>query len=159
MTESLSHSAQKVQQALREAGMEVRIQELPASTRTAREAAAAIGCTVAEIAKSLVFSNLSTEEPLLVIASGVNRVDMERLSAQVGAPAAMADADYVREQTGFVIGGVPPIGHSREIETYIDEDLLKYDVIWAAAGTPYAVFQAKANDLVRVTGGEVIAIH
>lgn len=159
MDDSLSDSAQKVQQALTEAGLEIRIRELPASTRTAKEAAAAIGCTLAQIAKSLMFRDTSSGEPLLVIASGVNRVDEEILSSRVGGPVTIADADYVRRQTGFVIGGVPPVGHSRKIETYFDEELFDHEVIWAAAGTPHAVFRTSPHDLVRVTAGEVIAVH
>jgi prolyl-tRNA editing enzyme YbaK/EbsC (Cys-tRNA(Pro) deacylase) len=157
MAESLSRSAQRVQDALAALGFEMgRVIELPASTRTAAEAAAAIGCTVAQIAKSLIFRGAQSGEPVLVIVSGVNRVNEARLAEILGEPIAKADADFVRAQTGFVIGGVPPVGHTRPLRTFIDEDLRQYQEIWAAAGTPHAVFRLTPADLERLTGGEVI---
>ncbi|GAB4430490.1 MAG: YbaK/EbsC family protein [Anaerolineae bacterium] len=157
MAESLSRSAQRVQDALAALGFAMgQVVELPASTRTAAEAAAAIGCTVAQIAKSLIFRGVQSGEPVLVIASGVNRVNEARVAERLGEPIAKADADYVRAQTGFVIGGVPPVGHDRPLRTFIDADLLQYEEIWAAAGTPHAVFRLTPADLERLTGGEVI---
>src|SRR6266550_2598859 len=129
-----------VQSALDAAGIEARVVELAASTRTAAEAAAAIGCSVAQIAKSLVFRGRSGEA-ILVIASGTNRVDEKKLAALAGEPIAKADADFVRERTGYAIGGVPPAGHASPLRTFIDRDLLLFDLIWAAAGTPHAVFE------------------
>jgi prolyl-tRNA editing enzyme YbaK/EbsC (Cys-tRNA(Pro) deacylase) len=132
--------------------------ELPASTRTAKEAAQAIGCTVAQIVKSLIFRGSGTGKAILVLASGVNRVDEKRLGELAGEPVGKADADFVRRQTGFAIGGVPPIGHPAPIETYIDADLLQYGEIWAAAGTPRAVFRLKPQDLTKVSRGSVTSI-
>jgi len=159
MTAPLNPSAQKVQDALDAGGFAgCRVVEMPESTRTAAEAAAAIGCTVAQIAKSLVFRGAQSGAPVLVIASGTNRVDPQRLAALAGEPVEKPDADYVRERTGFVIGGVPPLGHSEPLRTFIDQDLLAFEEIWAAAGTPRAVFRLTPDDLVRMTGGEVAAI-
>jgi len=159
MSTPLNASAQKVQDALDARGYtHCRVVEMPDSTRTAAEAAAAIGCTVAQIAKSLVFRGARSGAPVLVIASGTNRVDPQRLAALIGEPVEKPDADYVRERTGFVIGGVPPLGHSEPIRTFIDRDLLAFEEIWAAAGTPRAVFRLTPDDLVSMTGGEVAAI-
>jgi prolyl-tRNA editing enzyme YbaK/EbsC (Cys-tRNA(Pro) deacylase) len=132
--------------------------ELPASTRTAQDAAAAVGCTVGQIVKSLVFRGAQTNKPLLVVASGSNRVDEARLGELAGEPIAKADAPFVRAHTGFAIGGVAPLGHPAPVETYIDTDLLQYDEIWAAAGTPSAVFALTPADLQLMTGGQVAAI-
>ncbi len=159
MSTPLNASAQKVQDALDARGYtHCRVVEMPDSTRTAAEAAAAIGCTVAQIAKSLVFRGARSGAPVLVIASGTNRVDPQRLAALIGEPVEKPDADYVRERTGFVIGGVPPLGHSEPIRTFIDRDLLAFEEIWAAAGTPRAVFRLTPDDLVSMTGGKVAAI-
>jgi prolyl-tRNA editing enzyme YbaK/EbsC (Cys-tRNA(Pro) deacylase) len=132
--------------------------ELPASTRTAQEAAQAIGCTVAQIVKSLIFRGSRTGKPILVLASGVNRVDERRLGELAGEPVGKADADFVRRQTGFAIGGVPPVGHAAPIETYIDADLLRWEEIWAAAGTPRTVFRLKPKDLAGMSPGLVTSI-
>ncbi len=159
MPESLSASAQKVQDALTARGFgTIRVVELPGTTRTAADAAAAIGCTVAQIAKSLVFKGATSGDPVLVIASGPNRVNVERIAEHLGEPIEKADADYVRARTGFVIGGVPPVGHSEALRTFIDRDLLAHGDIWAAAGTPHAVFPLTPDDLVRMTGGDVISV-
>lgn len=152
----LSASAQKVQDALSERGMSLQVVELPASTRTANEAAQAIGCSVGQIVKSLVFKAKRSGRPVLVIASGVNRVDERKIEALIGEPLGKADADFVRQQTGFVIGGVPPVGHSQPLLTYVDADLLTYSEIWAAAGTPHAVFRLTPQELQALTGGEVV---
>ena len=152
----LKPSAQKVQDALNALGLQnFTVLELPASTRSAAEAAQAVGCQVGQIAKSLVFKTKTSQRPLLVIASGINRVDVKRVGELTGGKIAKADADFVRQQTGFTIGGVPPVGHSQPLDTFIDADLLAYDHIWAAAGTPHAVFQLTPDDLVRITGGQV----
>lgn len=152
----LKPSAQKVQDALNALGLQnFTVLELPASTRSAAEAAQAVGCQVGQIAKSLVFKTKTSQRPLLVIASGINRVDVKRIGELTGRKIAKADADFVRQQTGFTIGGVPPVGHSQPLDTFIDADLLAYDHIWAAAGTPHAVFQLTPDDLVRITGGQV----
>ena len=158
MPSELRASARKVQQALQAMGLTLQVVELPASTRTSAEAAAAIGCAVGQIAKSLVFRGADSGKPILVIASGSNRVNENRLAQVVGEPIAKADADYVRAQTGFVIGGVPPVGHTNPLETYLDQDLWRHTEIWAAAGTPHAVFRLLPDDLVRMTSGRIIQV-
>jgi len=158
MAEELSSSAQKVQQALNGLGLRLQVVELPGSTRTALEAAQAVGCQVGQIVKSLVFKAKRSERPILVIASGQNRVDEKRIEALIGEPLGKADADFVRQRTGFVIGGVPPVGHLEKLETYIDQDLLQFDELWAAAGTPHAVFRLKPAELLQMTGGQVADI-
>ena len=155
---SLSSSAQKVQEAMKQLGFEYRVVELPATTRSAADAANAIGCKVEQIAKSIVFRAKSTDRPILVIASGVNRVNEKRVGELLSEPIGKADADFVRKTTGFAIGGVPPLGHLQKLEIFIDEDLLNGDKIWAAAGTPNAVFGLMPADLVKMTGGRVTSI-
>ncbi|MEN4042956.1 MAG: YbaK/EbsC family protein [Anaerolineaceae bacterium] len=159
MEDHLHASAQKVQVALAERNFSGRVVELPASTRTAQEAAAAIGCTVAQIVKSLVFRGLHSGRPILVEISGINRVAEQRLTELLGEPVEKASADFVRAQTGFSIGGVPPVGHANPILTIIDEDLFQYAEIWAAAGTPHAVFPLTPADLQRLTGGKVAVVR
>ncbi len=159
MTPSLKPSAQKVQDTLQARGFTNRVIEFPESTRTSAEAAAAVGCTVGQIAKSLIFQAKTTKQAVLVIASGINRVDEKRLALLVGEKLQKPDAEFVRQQTGFAIGGVPPLGHSQPLLTYIDEDLLQYGEIWAAAGHPNAVFQLTPGELVHMTNGQVVAIR
>lgn len=158
MADEISESVRRVQRALLANGIEAPVVELPQSTRTATDAAAAIGCRVEEIAKSLVFRRVDSGLPVLVIASGVNRVDERLVASYLNAEIAKADAKYVRSTTGFAIGGVPPLGHERPLETLIDQDLLRFDTIWAAAGTPHAVFSLKPHQLVQATGGLVIPV-
>ena len=158
MTKPLSPSAQKVQDALHTLGLSLEVVELPGSTRTAVEAAEAIGCEVGQIVKSLVFKGKRSGKPVLVIASGPNRVNEKVIEGLIGEPLGKADADFVREQTGFVIGGVPPVGHARLMETFVDSDLLQYDEIWAAAGTPHAVFRLAPPDLLKMTQGKVLSV-
>jgi prolyl-tRNA editing enzyme YbaK/EbsC (Cys-tRNA(Pro) deacylase) len=158
MAEELSSSAQKVQEALKDMGMSLSVVELPGSTRTAVEAAQAVGCQVGQIVKSLVFKTKRNRRPILVLASGQNRVDEQRLEKLIEEPLGKADADFVRQHTGFVIGGVPPVAHSEELETYIDEDLMMHQELWAAAGTPHAVFCLTPQDLVKITSGRVVRI-
>lgn len=151
-------SARRVQEALDRFGISLQVVELPDSTRTAAEAAAAIGTSVSQIAKSLIFKTASGK-PLLVIASGTNRVNESTVGDYLGEKIGKADAGFVREQTGFVIGGVPPVGHLRPVRTLIDEDLLSYDDIWAAAGTPNAVFRLTPADLLALCGEEILSIR
>jgi len=158
MSKTLSASAQRFQAALKGLGFSLQVVELPDSTRTAVEAAQAIGCQLGQIVKSLVFKAKRSERPVLVIASGTNRVNERAIEALIGEPLGKADADFVRQRTGFVIGGVPPVGHTEPLLTFVDQDLLAFDEIWAAAGTPNAVFRLTPHDLVRMTGGEVIKI-
>jgi len=155
---SLSPSAMKVQQALSVIGLQLEVIELPNSTRTSQEAAQAIGCQVGQIAKSIIFQALTSHRPVLVIASGPNRVNEKVIEGVIGEAIGKADADFVRQRTGFVIGGVPPVGHTERLETFIDQDLLLYHEIWAAAGTPHAVFCLTPDDLLRMTGGLVIKV-
>lgn len=151
----LKESARRVQTVLAERGFDLQVREFPATTRTAAEAAAAIGCSAAQIAKSLVFRAKETDRPVLAVASGTNRVDTAAVAAFLGEPVGRADADFVRTRTGFAIGGVPPVGHREAVTTLIDRDLLGYDEIWAAAGTPNAVFRLTPTDLIALTGGTV----
>ena len=155
MKPATSPSALKVQAVL---GEDFEVLEFETSTRTAAEAAAAIGCTVGQIAKSLIFRAVDSGRPVLAIASGSVRVDEARLSEILGEDIGRADAAFVREQTGYAIGGVPPVGHRSQSVILIDETLLTFDTIWAAGGTPNAVFRLKPDDLVRLTGGTVAAI-
>ena len=156
---NLSPSAYKVQQALNAYQVHLEVVELPESTRSAVEAAQAIGCQVEQIVKSLIFRSKDTSRPVMVIASGPNRVNEKKIGELFGEPIAKADAEFVRARTGFVIGGVPPAGHTESIPIYIDEDLLQYEEIWAAAGTPHAVFRLKPADLLKITSGRVIDIR
>jgi prolyl-tRNA editing enzyme YbaK/EbsC (Cys-tRNA(Pro) deacylase) len=158
MSKELSASAQKVQAILKALGFSSHVIELPDSTRTAREAAQAIGCRVEQIVKSLVFKGQHTNKPFLVVASGTNRVNEQRLSQLAGEPVGKADADFVRQRTGFLVGGVPPIGHTERLETFIDEDLLQYEELWAAAGTANAVFRLTPAELKAMTEGRVVSI-
>lgn len=158
MSEELSPSAQKVQDALRQCGVSCRVVELPGSTRTSKDAAEAVGCKVEQIAKSIVFQGKQSGKPIVVVASGSNRINEKKLRDLVSEPVKKADADFVREQTGFVIGGVPPVGHVKPLDIFIDEDLLKYDEIWAAAGTPHAVFKLPSAELAKIAGGKVVNI-
>ena len=158
MTEGPGSSAQRVQSTLRALGFDCEVVELAQTTRTAAEAAAAIGCQVGQIAKSLVFRGKQSHRPILVIASGPNRVSEANLGELVGEAAERPDADYVRQRTGFAIGGVPPVGHLETLLTFVDEDLLRYEDIWAAAGNPHTVFKLSPSNLVRMTGGQVVAV-
>ncbi len=154
----LRAAAARVQQILAENGLATQVIEFAETTRTSAEAAAQIGCSVAEIAKSLVFRAKGSNRPILVIASGANRVDEKAVAALLGEKLGKADADFVRDKTGYAIGGVAPIGHACPPVTFIDEDLLKFDAIWAAAGTPFAVFRLTPADLLRLTGGKSVKI-
>lgn len=155
---SLSASAARVAAALEARGFAFPVRELDRSTRTAAEAAAAVGCTVDQIAKSVLFRAARSGRPVLVIASGANRVDEAAVAAILGEELGRADADFVRRETGFAIGGVPPVGHERPIVTFIDEDLLTFDEVWAAAGTPFAVFRLPSAALAELTGGTVARV-
>jgi Cys-tRNA(Pro) deacylase len=150
-------TAQKVAAAAHQLGLDITIKEFEATTRTAEDAAQAIGCTVGQIVKSLVF--IVNGQPTLALVSGPNRLDEKKLAAlcSVGRKKVKrSDADAVREATGFAIGGVPPFGHPTKLPTYIDEDFWQFDLIWAAAGTPNAVFSITPDELARVTGGMVV---
>lgn len=154
----LSSSAQKIQDLLNEQGYRITVIEHAESTRTAQEAAERAGCELGQIVKSLIFKGQNTGKPILVLTSGANRVDEKRIAGYAGEPIVRADADFVRAVTGFAIGGVPPLGHAQPMETYLDEDLLQYKTIWAAAGTPNAIFELTPADLQKMTDGKAVRV-
>jgi prolyl-tRNA editing enzyme YbaK/EbsC (Cys-tRNA(Pro) deacylase) len=147
-----SPSIARVQDALRAAGLSNEVRELPDSTRSSAEAASALGCSVAQIAKSVVFRS-GSGRPVLVVASGANRVDERKVEALLGDRLLRADADYVRERTGFAIGGVAPIAHATPPHVFLDDDLFAFDRVYAAAGTPFAIFALTPAELEALTGG------
>lgn len=158
MSSNLKKSAEKVQSVLNEFRFELNVIELSDSTRTAQEAANTIGCTVSQIAKSLIFQGKTTKNPILIIASGTNRINEKAIKEYIGEKLGKADAGFVLEHTGFAIGGIPPIGHKTPITTFIDEDLMQYEEIWAAAGTPNAVFKLTPKILAEITKGNIICV-
>ena len=155
--DGLPASAQRVQALLRDAGSNATVEMMSTTARSAAEAAAAIGCGVAQIAKSLVFRSVGGRA-VLVIASGTNRVDERKVAAALGEAIGKADADFVRDHTGYAIGGVAPVGHPPGMRIFIDADLANYDAIWAAAGHPHAVFRLTFAELARLTRGSVITV-
>ena len=156
--EPTNPSAQKIQNILRGLGSDYKVIEFTDSTRTAQEAADRVGCQLGQIVKSLVFKGRSSNKGILVLTSGLNRVDENKISQYAGESIGRADPEFVRTVTGFSIGGVPPVGHVQPLETYIDEDLLQYTDVWAAAGTPNAVFQMPSSDLERITNGKIMRV-
>lgn len=146
-------SVERVRRALAEAGHPDTIAVFPDGTRTAADAAAAVGCSVAQIAKSIVFR--AGDEPVLVVGSGSNRVDEAKVAAVLGVRIGRADAGWVRDTTGFAIGGVAPVAHLTPPRVLIDRDLLALDPVWAAAGSPSHVFRTSALVLVRMSAGRV----
>jgi Cys-tRNA(Pro) deacylase len=155
---ALSPSAQKIQDLLKSLGYSYTVIEQAESTRTAQEAAERAGCELGQIVKSLVFRGKTSGKPILVLTSGANRVDEKSISEYAGESIGRADADFVRAVTGFAIGGIPPIGHSTKMETYLDEDFLQFPVIWAAAGTPNAIFELKTEDLQKMTDAKTTKV-
>ncbi|MGV8026220.1 MAG: YbaK/EbsC family protein [Anaerolineaceae bacterium] len=153
---TLSEKSQLVQQALERHHLSLEVVELNASTRTAQDAATAVGCELGQICKSLVFR--SGDTPVLFLVSGKNQLNVAKVSTHLGLPLEKADADFTREKTGFAIGGIPPVAHITPIATYIDRILLDYSEIWAAAGTPHAVFKLESHLLLTLTGGTVIDV-
>jgi len=153
-TPSLSASAQRVQAALAAAGVPSVITEYATPARTSAEAAQVLGCRVGHIAKSLVFRTASGNA-VLVIASGANRVDEARVAALAGEAIGKADAAFVRAVTGYAIGGIPPLAHAQQLMTFVDRDLARYDVVYAAGGTPHAMFPIPPDRLIEVSGGTV----
>lgn len=145
-------TALRTAQLLNEAGVATRVVEFEQPTRTSAEAAAAIGCTVAEIAKSIVFRGKDSGQAVVVVASGDNRVSEAKVAAQVGEALARADADFVRSATGYAIGGVAPLGHAQPVKLLLDEDLQRFGRVWAAAGTPFSVFPLSPAQLQALTG-------
>ena len=155
----MSKSMKRVQAAIDAAGLKTEIHVLPDSARTAADAASAVKCDVGQIAKSMIFEGQESGKLRLLLVSGAHDADLERAKAVVGEPLVRADAKRVRSETGFAIGGVSPIGHLGEIDTWMDRTLLTYDVVWGAAGAPHAVFPISPQDLQRVTGAQVVDIH
>lgn len=153
-----NRSLDRVRGALKQLNLDVEIRELPDSTRTAQQAAEAVGCEVGQIAKSLVFQGQHSGKAYLVITSGANRVNTDHLGQLVSEPVGMADPDFVREVTGFSIGGVAPIGLLGPVETLIDSDLMAHEQIWAAAGTPHAVFRLTPDELQQIAGSNIISV-
>ena len=147
-----------MREALEERDSAARLVELDRTARSAKEAAEALGVRVEQIVKSLVFRGRETGRPVLVLAGGANRVDEGRISDLLSEPVEMADAAYVREKTGFSIGGVPPVGHAEQPVTFVDEDLLREEEVWAAAGHTHVVFGLEPARLVEITGGKVANI-
>jgi prolyl-tRNA editing enzyme YbaK/EbsC (Cys-tRNA(Pro) deacylase) len=156
---NLSPSAQKEADALKKLNISCQVMELPESTRTAPEAAQAVGCVVGQIVKSLIFRSEESNNPVLILVSGSNRVDEAQIAMVIGENILRADPDFVREKTGFAIGGIPPIGFPTPITTLIDQALLKYEEVWAAAGTPHAVFSIQPAELVKAAGGRIISVY
>lgn len=155
MSEQLSKSTRRFKQLLAGRGHVLEVVELPDSARTAKDAARAIGCTVPQIAKSLIFKGGESDEAILAVVSGSNQVDTDKLAALAGEPIGKANADFVRARTGYAIGGVPPTGHVQPLRTFIDADLLAFEDIWAAAGTPRAVCCLPTSKLAELTGGTI----
>ena len=151
--ETLPRGARRVRTALLELGLPGDIHRLTDSTRTAPEAAAAVGCELGAIVKSIVMRGVTSRAPVLALVSGDNRADMALVEAAVDEAVERPDAAYVREVTGYAIGGIPPVGHPHEIRTVLDEDLHRFEIVWAAAGHPHAVFPTTYAELVRITGG------
>jgi len=158
MTAHLPDSARRVAAAAAALGLKIEVREMPQSTRTAADAAAACGCAVAQIVKSLIFRGAESNAPILLLVSGQNRVDERLVGKTIGEALARADATFVRAATGFAIGGIPPFGHASPIATYIDEHLLGFDVVWAAAGTPSTVFAVDPRALAAGTGAKTILV-
>jgi len=144
-------SALRIAELLRESGIEANVVEFEQPTRTSADAAAAIGCSVAEIAKSVVFRGKASGQAIVVVASGTNRVSEEKVAGIVGEALARADADFVRAATGYVIGGVAPIGHAQPVKLLLDGDLRQFAKVWAAGGTPHTVFPLTPEELRQVT--------
>lgn len=159
MVSKTNSSTQRVKDALHDLGIPMTVQELPDSTRTAKEAAAAANCQVSQIVKSLVFRTVSSQKPVLILTSGANKVDEKLVGAQLGEDIQFARPDFVREETGFAIGAVSPFGLIKEIPIYIDRDLLDHSIIWAAAGSHHAIFSIQPQTLVSTTGCKVISVH
>ncbi len=147
-------TALRTARLLREAGVDTDVVEFEQPTRTSAAAAAAIGCSVAEIAKSIVFRGASSGQAVIVVASGDNRVSEAKVAAKLGEPLTRADAEFVRSTTGYAIGGVAPIGHAQPVKLLLDEDLQRFDTVWAAAGTPFSVFPLGPDQLRSLTGAD-----
>ncbi len=158
MVNELPDAVQRVANAARAAGLAIDVKVMPASTRTAEDAAAACGCDVAQIVKSLIFKGKASGRPYLLLVSGGNRVNEKAMAATLGEEIVRPDADFVRAATGFAIGGIPPLGHATPLTPWLDEDLLQFGTVWAAAGTPSAVFAVDPKALAAATGATIIPV-
>jgi prolyl-tRNA editing enzyme YbaK/EbsC (Cys-tRNA(Pro) deacylase) len=156
--EPLPRSARRVRTALLELGLRGDIHRLADSTRTAPEAAAAVGCELGAIVKSLVLRGVTSHAPVLALVSGDNRADVALIEAAVDEAVERPGADYVREVTGYAIGGIPPVGHPHPVRTVMDEDLYRFETVWAAAGHPHAVFPIAPADLAEAAGARVLRL-
>jgi prolyl-tRNA editing enzyme YbaK/EbsC (Cys-tRNA(Pro) deacylase) len=154
----LKPAAQRVQNALSDKGLAAEVRHMPQATRSAQDAAAACGCSVGQIVKSLVFRGAASGTPYLLLVSGANRVNEAGVAAVIGEALRRTDAQDVRAITGFAIGGVPPLGHASPLDTYMDAALLAYELVWAAAGTPDAVFPVAPQRLADAVGAKIIAV-
>jgi Cys-tRNA(Pro) deacylase len=158
MSEKLKPSAQRVQEALQDHGLTCEVVQMQDTTRSAEDAARAVGCEVGQIVKSLIFEGTQSHQPVLVVTSGANRANEKTVGQNLAESIKMAAPEFVREMTGFAIGGVAPVGHRLPLKIFIDEDLLQYEEIWAAAGTPHAVFKLTPDELKMITNGTVISV-
>jgi Cys-tRNA(Pro) deacylase len=158
MKNELSPSAKRIQDYLVSRGYDFKVIEFLESTRTSAEAAERVGCEVGQIVKSLVFCGHNSGKAVLVLACGANRVDVRKLANLIGEPVDRAKPEFVRTVTGFAIGGIPPIGHISKLETFVDEDLRQYQKLWAAAGTPNAIFELTFEDLVKMSSARIVEI-
>jgi prolyl-tRNA editing enzyme YbaK/EbsC (Cys-tRNA(Pro) deacylase) len=158
MEKKLKSSAQRIQDTLHKHGLDIIVIEFKETTRTSQEAATAIGCEVGQIAKTLIFKGKTTGKPFCIIASGKNKVDEKKVIHILGEEIEKSDAEFVLKHTSFAIGGVPPLGYEQDIKPLIDEDIMKYSEIWAAAGTPNSVFQLSPSDLLQITHGRIVDI-
>jgi len=154
----MSKSLRRVQEAAKSAGLEIRVQRMPETTRTAAQAASACGCAVEQIVKSMVFQGGTSGELLLVLLSGAHQLDLKNSPLVFGEALQRAEAKQIRAQTGFAIGGVAPIGHKSPIRVWMDQQLLEHDRVWAAAGTPNAVFEVAPKALLRATGATLFQV-
>lgn len=158
MSEPLGKSAAKIQAELNKYGLELKVVTMQDSTRTCVEAANAIGCEVGQIAKSMIFRGKTSGMPVLIVASGDNRINEKKMKEYLGEAVFRPDASFVQESTGFAIGGIPPIGHVNKLKCFIDSDLFRYSELWAAAGTPFDVFRISPDQLSTITQGQIIDI-
>ena len=156
--DDLKEACRRVEAGARALGLEIRVQQMSQSTRSAEEAAAACGCAVAQIVKSLVFRGRSSGRPIMLLVSGANRVDEKGVAAAIGEPVMRPDAQYVRDVTGYAIGGIPPFAHAKPLVTFLDEDLLEHATVWAAAGTPESVFEIEPGRLAESVEARVIRV-
>jgi len=158
MAKTLGKSASKIQKELNKYGLELNVVTMQGSTRTCVEAANTIGCEVGQIVKSIIFRGKTTGIPILIIASGNNRINEKKMREYLGEPVSRPDANFVQETTGFAIGGIPPIGHLNKLKCLIDADLFEYNELWAAAGTPFDVFKITPDQLASITQGQIINV-